>query len=52
MPRKDNEVTEYLTPDEAKRFLGVVESWHDPDVRHMLQVAYFTGMRRGEIFKL
>lgn len=52
MPRKDNEVTEYLTPDEARRFLRVVENWPDPDVRHMLQVAYFTGMRRGEIFKL
>jgi len=52
MPRKDNEVTEYLTPDEARRFLSVVESWPDPDARHMLQMAYFTGMRRGEIFKL
>lgn len=52
MPVKDNEVVEYLKPEEARRFLGVVEDWPDPDVRHMLQVAYFTGMRRGEIFKL
>ena len=52
MPVKDNEVVEYLKPEEAKRFLHVLENWPDTDVRHMLQVAYFTGMRRGEIFKL
>ena len=52
MPRKDNEVVEYLTPDEARRFLAVVKTWPDLDARHMLLLAYFTGMRRGEIFKL
>ena len=52
MPIKDNEVIEYLKPDEARRFLEVVESWPERDVSHMLRIAYFTGMRRGEIFKL
>lgn len=52
MPKKDNEKVEYLTQDEAKRFLKVVREWPDRDVGRMLQVAYFTGMRRGEIFKL
>ncbi|GHV56218.1 hypothetical protein FACS189460_0610 [Deltaproteobacteria bacterium] len=52
MPRKDNEVLEYLTPEEARRFLAVVREWPDPDARNMLLVAYFTGLRRGEIFKL
>lgn len=52
MPVKDNEVVEYLRPDEAQRFLDVVRNWPDRDVSHMLQVAYFTGMRRGELFKL
>ena len=52
MPIKDNEVVEYLKPDEAQRFLEVVESWPERDVSHMLRIAYFTGMRRGEIFKL
>ena len=52
MPHKDNEVVEYLTPDDARSFLDVVREWPDTDVRNMLQVAYFTGMRRGEIFKL
>ena len=52
MPNKDNEVVEYLRPEEAQRFLEVVRNWPDHDVSHMLQVAYFTGMRRGELFKL
>jgi integrase len=52
MPIKDNEVVEYLKPDEAHRFLEVVESWPERDVSHMLRIAYFTGMRRGELFKL
>ncbi|MDR1657367.1 MAG: tyrosine-type recombinase/integrase [Deltaproteobacteria bacterium] len=52
MPHKDNEVVEYLTPDDARRFLDVVREWPDADVRNMLLVAYFTDMRRGEIFKL
>jgi integrase len=52
MPAKDNEVVEYLKPEEAQRFLEVVRSWPDSDVSHMLQTAYFTGMRRGELFKL
>jgi integrase len=32
--------------------LKVVNDWPDLDVRHMLLLAYVTGMRRGEIFKL
>jgi integrase len=52
MPHNDNEVVECLTPDDARRFLDVVRVWPDADIRNMLLVAYFTGMRRGEIFKL
>lgn len=52
MPRKDNDLVEYLTPEEADRFLKVVHEWPDLDVRHMVLLAYVTGMRRGEIFKL
>ena len=52
MPRKDNDIVEYLTPEEADRFLKVVHKWPDLDVRHMVLLAYVTGMRRGEIFKL
>lgn len=52
MPHKDNEVVEYLTPAEAARLLHVLECWPSQDVARMLKLAMFTGMRRGEIFKL
>ena len=52
MPRKDNEVVEYLAPEEAARLLQVLEHWPTQDVPRMLKLAMFTGMRRGEIFKL
>jgi len=52
LPKKNNEVTEYLTPEEAARFLDVLESWPNQDISRMLKLAMFTGMRRGEIFNL
>lgn len=52
MPVKDNEVIEYLKPDEAKKFLETVRDWPVKDVANMLLLAFFTGMRRGEMFKL
>ncbi len=54
MPRRDNEVVEFLTEDQAARLLAVLDSWPalGRDVAHMLKVAMFSGLRRGEIFKL
>lgn len=52
MPRKDNEVVEYLSADEVTRLLQVLDQWPTQDVPRMLKLAMFTGMRRGEIFKL
>jgi integrase len=52
LPQKNNEVTEYLTPEEAQRFLKVLEGWPNQDVSRMLKLAMFSGLRRGEIFKL
>lgn len=52
MPKKDNEVVEYLEPEEAARFMEVLEAWPSQDVARMLKLAMFTGLRRGEIFKL
>ncbi|HIE66366.1 MAG: site-specific integrase [Nitrospira sp.] len=51
-PKKDNEVTEYLTPEEAQSLMEVLERWPSKDVSRMLQVVWLTGLRRGEIFKL
>jgi len=52
MPRKDNEVVEYLEPEQAARLKAVLEEWPSRDAARMLEVAMFTGLRRGEVFKL
>ena len=52
MPVKDNEVIEHLTPEETHRFLDCARTWPARDVGNMLLLAFFTGMRRGEMFKL
>ncbi|MDE5878583.1 MAG: tyrosine-type recombinase/integrase, partial [Desulfovibrio sp.] len=52
MPVKDNEVIEHLTPEETRAFLHTARTWPARDVGNMLLLAFFTGMRRGEIFKL
>ena len=52
MPRRDNERIEYLNPDETERFLHVLTTHSNQEPARMLKLAYFTAMRRGEIFKL
>ena len=53
MPKFDNKKTEDLTPDELGRLLKAIdEERENPDVAKMLKLALFTGLRRGEIFRL
>ena len=52
MPTVDSEKTEYLTGEQVKRLLAVLEEWPNKDVVRMIKLAMFTGMRKGEIFKL
>jgi integrase len=52
VPKVNNEVTEYLEPEEAARFANVLDSWPSQDVSRMLKLAMLSGMRRGEVFKL
>lgn len=52
IPRKNNEVTEYLKPDETKNLFNILDTWPSQDVSRMLKLAFLTGMRRGEIFRL
>lgn len=52
MPRRDNERVEYLNPEETERFLSVLKTHSNQEASRMLKMAYFTAMRRGEIFKL
>lgn len=51
-PLVNNELTEFLTDEEYNRLLKVLEEWINQDVARMVKLAIFTGMRRGEIFKL
>ena len=51
-PRVNNERTEYLTDDEYRRLLIVLDEWPNQDAARMIKLAIFTGMRRGELFKL
>lgn len=52
LPKKNNEVTEYLEPDDLQRLLQVLDSWPSQDVARMLRLSMYTGMRRGEVFAL
>ena len=52
MPKRDNERVEYLNPEETERFLTALAESPNQEAARMLKLAYFTAMRRGEIFKL
>ncbi|MGB9498688.1 MAG: site-specific integrase [Dissulfuribacterales bacterium] len=41
-----------MTPKQLKRLLNVIEKYPDTQVANMMKLALFTGMRRGELFKL
>jgi integrase len=48
----DNQRTEDLTPEQLKRLLDAIEQSPDIQAANMMRLALFTGMRRGEMFKL
>ena len=52
MPRRDNERVEYLNQEELERFFTVMQDWPNQEACRMLKLAYFTAMRKNEIFKL
>ena len=52
MPSVDNIKTEDLSPEQLQRLLEVLESTPHQTAANMMKLALFTGMRRGEIFKL
>jgi integrase len=52
MPKRDNEVVQYLTSEQAARLLKTLDEWPAQDVANMIRLAMYSGMRRGEIFKL
>ncbi len=51
-PSVDNKKTEDLTPNELSRLLHILETDHDIQAANLMKLALFTGMRRGELFRL
>lgn len=52
MPRVDNETTEDLDADELSRLIQAIEDEPNIQAANFMRLAMFTGMRRGELFKL
>lgn len=52
LPRVNNLRTEDLTPDQLKRLLDVIAHEPNRQIADLMLMALFTGMRRGELFRL
>jgi integrase len=52
IPRVDNQKTEFLTDEELSRLHEVVDNWPFDNSAAFIKFALFTGLRRGELFKL
>ena len=52
MPQVYNEKTEDLTPEQLKKLLEAIDEDIHPQAGTIMKMALFTGMRRGELFKL
>lgn len=51
-PTVNNEVTEYLTDDQLRRLMDTIKADPNVQVANMMVLALYTGMRRGELFRL
>jgi len=52
LPRVNNTVTEFLTPKQIIKLLQVIDSEPKNPGGAMMKVALFSGLRRGELFRL
>lgn len=52
LPRLNNQVTEDLTPGQMTKLLTTLEKDEDQLCANLMRLALYTGMRRGELFKL
>jgi integrase len=52
MPKVDNKKTEDLTPEQLNNLLKAIDKDSHLHAGTMMKMALFTGMRRGELFKL
>lgn len=51
-PKVNNIKTEFLTPEESARLIETLDTWPRQDIARMVKVAMFSGLRRGELFRL
>jgi integrase len=52
MPKMNNLRTEDLTPEQLSKLMAVIDEDHDIQAANFIRMVLFTGMRRGELFKL
>jgi integrase len=52
LPKVSNKKTEDLTQDQLTALLNAIEQDSNIQAANLMKMAYFTGMRRGELFKL
>ncbi|MDD5723790.1 MAG: site-specific integrase [Syntrophales bacterium] len=52
MPKGKSEKTEDLTPGQLKNLLDAIEKDSNIQAANMMKMALYTGMRRGELFRL
>jgi integrase len=52
LPTVDNEITEDLTEDQLSRLWTAMDSDENKQAVNLMKMVLFTGMRRGELFKL
>ena len=52
MPKIDNQITEFLRDEELVRLLDTLDKWPFQESAAFVKFALFTGLRRGELFKL
>jgi len=52
LPRVNNEKTEDLTPEQLQSLLKAIDADSNTYAGNMMKMALYTGMRRGELFKL
>ncbi|MGD0217478.1 MAG: site-specific integrase [Desulfobaccales bacterium] len=52
MPRVHNLKTEDLSPEQLSNLMEAISQDHDIQAGNFMRMALFTGMRRGELFKL
>jgi integrase len=51
-PPVNNLKTEDLNPEQMNALFREIETYHNPQIRGLMKTALFTGLRRGELFKL